>query len=71
MHVATIEVAEQQGRIHPNSTIIKPTSVMRHGLAFVCAHKGLRLILTMPESMSIERRNIRHLGAELVPYPGG
>ncbi len=73
--VAMIETAERQSLIHQGTTIIEPTSGNTGiGLAFVCAYKKLRLILTMPESMSIERRKLlKHLGAELVltPAAGG
>jgi cysteine synthase A len=69
--VAMIEAAEKDGRINKDTTIIEPTSGNTGiGLAFVCAHKKLRLVLTMPESMSIERRKLlTHMGAKLVLTP--
>jgi cysteine synthase A len=66
-----IEAAETAGQITKTTTIVEATSGNTGlGLASVCACKGLRLILTMPESMSMERRVLlRHLGAELVLTP--
>lgn len=71
--LAMIEAAEREGLIRSDTLIVEPTSGNTGiALAFVCAARKYRLLLTMPDTMSIERRKLlKHLGADLVLTPGG
>jgi cysteine synthase A len=70
--IAMIEAAEREGRLRPDTVIVEPTSGNTGiALAFVAAAKGYPIILTMPETMTIERRNLlKAYGAQLVLTPG-
>ena len=69
--LAMIQAAEREGSLRPDTTIVEPTSGNTGiALAFVCAAKGYRCVLTMPDSMSVERRKVlQALGAEVVLTP--
>src|SRR5512137_1856838 len=70
--LAMVEAAERDGKLKPGGTIVEPTSGNTGiGLAMVAAARGYRCVLTMPETMSVERRALlKQFGAELVLTPG-
>lgn len=70
--VSMLDAAEAQGKLQPGALVVEPTSGNTGiGLAFVCASRGYRLVLTMPDTMSVERRKlVAMLGAEVVLTPG-
>src|SRR5260370_2655865 len=70
--VSMIDAGERDGKINKNTTIVEPTSGNSGiGLAFTCASRGYKLVVTMPETMSLERRRLlKAFGAEIVLTPG-